>query len=80
MKKRRHVVGGYVWNAAMKHAQRTNDRTRHALHDLHEHLTTTPDNEINVVLLSQLLTQACLGIADNAAALKELADIVDAQL
>jgi len=80
MKKRRHIIGGYVWNAAMDRAQAANERTRVALAKVHEHLTTTPETEINVLLLSQLLTQACLAVADNAAALKELADIVDAQL
>ena len=79
-KRSRHLIGGYIWNAAMTRAQRANDRTRAALADLHEHLTTTPDTEINILLLSQLLTDAALAVADNAAALKELADIVDAQL
>jgi len=79
-KRSRHVIGGYVWNAAMTRAQCANDRTRGALHDLHDHLTTTPDNEINVLLLSQLLTDAALAVADNAAALAELKDIADAQL
>jgi len=79
-KRNRHVIGGYVWNAAMTRAQTANERTREALAELHGHLTTTPEYEINVLLLSQLLTQACLAVADNAAALKELADIVDAQL
>jgi len=64
----------------MDRAQAANERTRAALKELHEHLTTTPEMEINVLLLSQLLTQACLAVADNAATLKELADIVDAQL
>ena len=81
MKKRRHIIGGYIWNAAMTRAQCANDRTRAALADLHEHLTTTPDTEeINVLLLSQLLTDAALAVADNAAALAELKAIVDAQL
>ena len=79
-KRSRHVIGGYIWNAAMTRAQCANERTRAALADLHEHLTTTPDTEINILLLSQLLTDAALAVADNAAALKELVDIVDAQL
>ena len=80
MKKRRHIIGGYVWNAAMDRAQAANERTRVALEELHEHLTTTPEYEINVLLLSQLLTDAALAVADNAAAINELKDIVDAQL
>jgi len=77
----RHLIGGYIWNAAMTRAQGANDRTRAALADLHEHLTTTPDTEeINVLLLSQLLTDAALAVADNAAALTELSAIADAQL
>jgi len=79
-KRNRHVIGGYVWNAAMDRAQTANERTHVALADLHEHLTTTPETEINVLLLSQLLTEACLGVADSAAALNELKVIVDAQL
>ena len=79
-KRSRHLIGGYIWNAAMDRAQAANERTHVALADLHEHLTTTPDTEINILLLSQLLTDAALAVADNAAALKELADIVDAQL
>jgi len=80
MKKRRHIIGGYVWNAAMDRAQAANERARVALEELHEHLTTTPEYEINVLLLSQLLTDAALAVADNAAAINELKDIVDAQL
>ena len=80
MKKRRHIIGGYVWNAAMDRAQAANERTHEALADLHEHLTTTPEYEINVLLLSQLLTDACLAVADSAAALNELKGIADAQL
>jgi len=80
-KRSRHLIGGYIWNAAMTRAQGANDRTRAALADLHEHLTTTPDTEeINVLLLSQLLTDAALAVADNAAALTELSAIADAQL
>ena len=79
-KRSRHLIGGYIWNAAMTRAQRANDRTRAALADLHEHLTTTPDTEINILLLSQLLTDAALAVADNAAAFNELKAIVDAQL
>ena len=80
MKKRRHIIGGYVWNAAMDRAQAANERTHDALGDLHEHLTTTPEAEINVLLLSQLLTEACLTVADSADALNELKSIVDTQL
>ena len=79
-KRSRHLIGGYIWNAAMDRAQAANERTHDALADLHEHLTTTPETEINVLLLSQLLTEACLAIADNAAALNELKGIADAQL
>ena len=79
-KRSRHLIGGYIWNAAMTRAQGANDRTRAALADLHEHLTITPDTEINVLLLSQLLTDAALAVADNAAALTELSAIADAQL
>jgi len=79
-KRNRHVIGGYIWNAAMSRAQAANERTREALADLHEHLTTTPDTEINILLISQLLTDAALAVADNAAALNELKAIVDAQL
>lgn len=80
-KRSRHLIGGYIWNAAMARARDANDRTRAALADLHEHLTTTPDTEeINVLLLSRLLTDAALAIADNAAALTELKSIADAQL
>ena len=79
-KRSRHLIGGYIWNAAMNRACCANDRTREALAELHEHLTTTPEYEINVLLLSQLLTDACLAVADNAAALNELKAIVDAQL
>ena len=80
MKKRRHIIGGYVWNTAMDRAQAANERTHEALADLHEHLITTPEYEINVLLLSQLLTDACLAVADNASALNELKGIADAQL
>lgn len=80
-KRSRHLIGGYIWNAAMARAQCANDRTRDALANLHEHLTTTPDtDEINVLLLSQLLTDAALAVADSAAALNELKAIADAQL
>jgi len=80
-KKRRHIIGGYVWNAAMDRAQAANERARVALEDLHEHLTSTSTSEmINVLLLSQLLTEACLAVADSTAALNELKKIVDAQL
>jgi len=79
-KRSRHLIGGYVWNAAMDRAQAANERTRVALAEVHEHLTTTPEYEINVLLLSQLLTEACLAVADNVAALNELKAIVDAQL
>jgi len=79
MKKRRHIIGGYVWNAAMDRAQAANERARVALEDLHEHLTSTSEM-INILLLSQLLTEACLAVADSTAALNELKNIVDAQL
>lgn len=79
-KRSRHLIGGYIWNAAMTRAQAANERTRVALEELHEHLTTTSEMEINVLLLSQLLTEACLAVADSAAALNELKAIVDAQL
>ena len=79
-KRSRHLIGGYVWNAAMDRAQAANERTHEALADLHEHLITTPEYEINVLLLSQLLTDACLAVADSVAALNELKAIIDAQL
>ena len=78
-KKRRHIIGGYIWNAAMTRAQAANERARVALTELHEHLTSTSEM-INVLLLSQLLMEACLAVGESTAALNELKHIVDAQL
>lgn len=76
----RHLIGGYVWNRCMTRARSANDRTRDVLADIHTHLTATPATDLNVLLLSQLLTDAALAVAANAAALTELKAIADAQL
>ena len=74
----RHVVGGYVWNAAMKRASQANNRARKAIADVHNHIKA-PANGLNIVLISQRLTDAALALGDNAAALVELKAIANAQ-
>jgi len=74
----RHVVGGYIWNAALRRATQANDRARKAIADVHNHITNPP-NGLNIVLISQRLTDAALAIADNAAALAEIKAIANAQ-
>ena len=76
----RHLIGGYVWNRCMARARQANDHTRDVLAEIHTHLTATPADDLNVLLLSQLLTDAALAVAANAAALTELKAIADAQL
>ncbi len=76
----RCLIGGYTWNRCMARARQANDHTRDVLADIHAHLTATPPAGLNVLLLSQLLTDAALAVAANAAALTELRAIADAQL
>jgi len=74
----RHIVGGYTWNAAMKRASQANNRARKAIANVHNHITSPP-NGLNIVLISQRLTDAALALGDNAAALAELKAIANAQ-
>jgi len=72
-KRRREIIGGYTWKREMTRAKKANDAARAALTKLHGHISGEED--VCIELMSMLVAEAVLALAENAAALGELEQI-----
>ena len=83
MKPRKHQcrnIGGYLWDRQMTQALDGNDQARDTLAAIHDHIRAVNcANQVNLLLISQLLTDAILSLDHSKSALIELRTIAEAQ-
>ena len=72
-KRRRQKIGGYAWNRHIQQAHAANTTAREALTAIHQHIASSPT--LSPILVSQLIAEAALALAENQQALRELQQI-----
>jgi hypothetical protein len=76
----RRNIGGYLWSRQMAQALDGNDQARDTLAAIHDHIRAANcASQVNLLLLSQLLTDAILSLDRSKSALIELRTIAEAQ-